>query len=56
MAIMGLVFWLTFNVIGAFLQGLLESGIESLTALEDQAMAAANVGSSDSLPCDRRYF
>ena len=44
-AIMGLVFWLTFNVIGAFLQGLLESGIESLTALEDQAMAAANVSS-----------
>lgn len=44
-AIMGLVFWLTFNVIGAFLQGLLESGIESLTALADQAMAAANVSS-----------
>ena len=42
---MGLVFWLTFNVIGAFLQGLLESGIESLTALADQAMAAANVSS-----------
>lgn len=44
-AIMGLVFWLTFNVIGAFLQGLLESGIESLTVLADQAMAAANVSS-----------
>lgn len=44
-AIMGLVFWLTFNVIGAFLQGLLESGIESLTVLADQAMEAANVSS-----------
>ena len=44
-AIMGLVFWLTFNVIGAFLQGLLERGIESLTVLADQAMAAANVSS-----------
>ena len=27
-AIMGLVFWLTFNVIGAWLQGLLETGID----------------------------
>ena len=42
---MGLVNWLTFNQIGAFLQGLLESGIESLTVLADQAMAAANVSS-----------
>lgn len=25
-AIMGIVFWLTFNVIGAYLQGLLEDG------------------------------
>ena len=41
--IMGLVFWLTFNVIGAFLQGVLESGIEGLTGMADQAMAAANV-------------
>ena len=29
--IMGIVFWLTFNVIGAFLQGLLETGITQLT-------------------------
>ena len=42
-AIMGLVFWLTFNVIGAFLQGVLESGIEGLTGMADQAMTAANV-------------
>lgn len=41
--IMGLVFWLTFNVIGAFLQGVLESGIEELTGMADQAMTAANV-------------
>lgn len=27
--IMGLVFWLTFNVIGAFLQGILEAGSKS---------------------------
>lgn len=41
--IMGVVFWLTFNVIGAFLQGVLESGIEGLTGMADQAMTAANV-------------
>lgn len=41
--IMGLVFWLTFNVIGAFLQGVLESGIEGLTGMADQAMTEANV-------------
>lgn len=34
-AIMGLVFYLTFNVIGAFLSGILESGIEALTILVD---------------------
>lgn len=43
--IMGIVFWLTFNVIGAFLQGALESGITALTELVDGAMAAANVSS-----------
>lgn len=41
--IMGIVFWLTFNVIGSFLQGVLEKGITVLTGLVDQAMAAANV-------------
>ena len=42
-AIMGAVFFLTFNVIGAFLQGLLESGIEALTAAVDQWMTSAHV-------------
>ncbi|MBO5798273.1 MAG: ferrous iron transport protein B [Clostridia bacterium] len=42
-AIMGLVFWLTFNVIGSFFQGLLESGIEWLTALVDGALTSAGV-------------
>ncbi|MGN0392161.1 MAG: ferrous iron transport protein B [Bariatricus sp.] len=42
-AIMGAVFFLTFNVIGAFLQGHLESGIEALTAAVDQWMTAAHV-------------
>lgn len=44
-AIMGLVFWLTFNVIGAFLQGILESGITMLINAADDAMTAANVNS-----------
>ena len=42
-AIMGLVFWLTFNVIGAFLADLLDMGIIWLTDLIDRAMIAANV-------------
>ena len=41
--IMGLVFYLTFNVIGAFLSGILESAIGWLTELVASAMAAANV-------------
>ena len=41
--IMGIVFWLTFNVIGAFLQGILESGITLLTDATDAAMQAANI-------------
>ncbi|MBR6106881.1 MAG: ferrous iron transport protein B [Oscillospiraceae bacterium] len=36
--IMGLVFWLTFNVIGAFFQSLLESGIDRLTEAADAAL------------------
>ena len=43
--IMGIVFWLTFNVIGAFLQGLLELGITALTEAADAAMQAAHVNS-----------
>ncbi len=36
--IMGLVFFLTFHVIGAWLQGILETGIDSLTETAAQAM------------------
>ncbi len=41
--IMGLVFFLTFNVIGAWLQGLLESGIGALTDTVDAALTAGGV-------------
>ena len=41
--IMGMVCFLTFNVIGAFFQGLLEIGIGALTDLVDRALTAANV-------------
>ena len=42
-AIMGLVFFLTFNVIGAWLQGLLESGISLLSQAAGRALDAAGV-------------
>lgn len=42
-AIMGLVFWLTFNVIGAALQDLLDLGISYLADLCDVAMTSAHV-------------
>ena len=42
-AIMLLVFHLTFNVIGAWLQGLLEEGIGMLTEVVDGALTAAGV-------------
>ena len=42
-AIMALVFYLTFNVIGAWLQGLLEEGVGALTNLVDRALTAAQV-------------
>lgn len=42
-AIMVAVFYLTFNVIGAGLQTLLELGIDKLSALADCALTAANV-------------
>ena len=41
--IMFLVFFLTFNVIGAYLQGLLETGIEMLGEAADAAMASWHV-------------
>ncbi len=44
--IMSLVFWLTFNVIGAFLQDMLERGIDSLTEAADIALTNAKVNST----------
>ena len=41
--IMGIVFFLTFNVIGAWLQGLLELGIGALTTAVDATLTAGNV-------------
>lgn len=40
--LMGVVFWLTFNVIGAFFQGLLEQGVGLLTELVDNALTVGN--------------
>ena len=42
-AIMGLVFWLTFSVLGAGLQSLLEMGIDRLTEAVDGLLTAWNV-------------
>lgn len=42
-AIMGLVFWLTFNVIGAFFQNLLDEGIQIITHWTDQWITAMDV-------------
>jgi len=41
--IMLLMFHLTFNVVGAWLQGILEMGIEAFTGMVDSALAAAGV-------------
>ena len=41
--VMGLIFFLTFNVIGAGLQDLLAQGIEALTAAVDGALTSAGV-------------
>lgn len=41
--IMALVFYLTFNVIGAFLQELLETGIDKVTELTDTALTSVGV-------------
>ena len=45
-AIMVLVFYLTFNVIGAWLQDLLAMGIDKLSTITDAALTAANVNSA----------
>lgn len=42
-AIMLAIFFLTFNVIGAFLQNVLQMGINALTGVVDNALAAAGV-------------
>ncbi len=42
-AIMAAIFFLTFNVIGAFFQDLLEQGIEQLTKVVDSALTSWNV-------------
>ncbi len=42
-AVMGLIFFLTFNVIGAWLQDLLATGIEGLAAIVDTAMTEAGI-------------
>ena len=41
--IMGLVFWLTFGVIGAWLSGLLDMGISALTELTDTGLTAYGI-------------
>lgn len=41
--IMGLVFWLTFSVIGAFLQDMLETGVNKLSGIVDSALVNAGV-------------
>ena len=43
--IMALVFWLTFNVIGAFLQNALDVGITALTQVVDQALTSVHANS-----------
>ena len=43
--IMGLVFFLTFNVIGAFLQDIFEMGVEKVTELTDKALNHVHVNS-----------
>ena len=44
-AIMGLVFFLTFNVIGSAFSNLLQLGIDTLTHLTDQLLTAAHINS-----------
>ena len=45
-AIMGLVFFLTFNVIGLFFQNLMEAGINALTGIADTALTNWNVNAA----------
>lgn len=43
LAIMGMVFWLTFHVIGAWLQGVLGQGIDMFTKMADSLLSSWNV-------------
>ncbi|MEE1518199.1 MAG: ferrous iron transport protein B, partial [Lachnospiraceae bacterium] len=43
--IMAIIFYLTFNVLGAWCQGILEMGIEKLTTVVDDALTSWNVNS-----------
>lgn len=45
-AIMAVIFYLTFNVIGAFLQNLLASGIDALCQMTDRAMTGAHINAA----------
>ncbi|MCQ5164367.1 hypothetical protein NE588_16040, partial [Faecalibacterium prausnitzii] len=45
-AIMGLVFFLTINVIGLFFQNVMEMGIDALTGIVDTALTYWNVKSA----------
>ena len=44
--IIGIVFYLTFNVIGAFLQDLIAVGVDKLTAATDAALTAGHVNTA----------
>lgn len=44
--VMASIFFLTFNVIGAFLQGLIETGVSALTGVVDNAMTQAGVNAA----------
>ncbi len=44
--IMALIFWLTFGVVGAFLQDLLAVGIDALSSMVNQALQAAHVNAA----------
>lgn len=41
--VMALVFYLTFNVVGAFLQDIIAAGVDALTSVVDSAMTSAGV-------------
>lgn len=44
-AVMGLVFWLTFGVIGAFLSDLMNTGIEAFSSVVSGALSSAGINS-----------